>query len=313
MWQGEKVMGHRVWIALAMLTWMSSMAQAAVLVDPSNVIPITLVWNNNAIEISQDFCVQSTSANNPNATGPVIPYNVTAAAPFALASGANLVPSTVRYQDLVTGVITTLAADVSSGDIMTGKAPNCPGGNNGRVIVSYTLNALTSVPPGTYTQSLVLTFSNANPGGPNNRTATLDMTLVIPDTVRVSQLDQINLGTFTNQNISASESLCVFRASGLGYGVTITGSGQTGNFALTNSIDTLPFTVTWNDGTGPAPVEAGVLLGGRVNAFAGNNHCNNGLNNNATLGVLVTTSDVNNNVATSGDFVGTLTILIEMQ
>jgi hypothetical protein len=311
---GSRVMSHRAgWLAAIMMMGMIASVQAAVVLNPNGVIPVTLLWNNNDIQVTQDFCVQSTGANNPNASGPVIPYSVTAAAPFTLASGPNQIPSMVRYQDLVTGIITTLAPNVSTADIMTGKAPNCPGGNNGRVIVSYTLANLTSVPPGTYTQSLVLTFSNSHAGGPNNRTATLEFTLVIPDTVRVSQLDDIDLGSFINQNLSASESLCVFRASGLDYAVRVTGSGPGGSYALTNGIDQLPFAATWNDGSGAEPLQAGVLLAGRINAFTGNNHCNNGASNNATLGVQVTAADVNANVATSGNFSGVLTILIEMQ
>jgi hypothetical protein len=286
---------------------------AAVLVTPRNAIPIALTWNNGTITVTQNFCVQSTGANSPNATTPVIDYSVTAAAPFVLANGANQIPGSVSYRDLVTGVVTPLTAGVTTGDIMTGAPPGCPGGNNGQLTAVYGLSALTSAPPGVYTQSLVVAFSNANPGGPNNRTASLDLTLIIPDTMRISQLNDIDLGMFSGQNLTGQDSLCVFRASGLGYGVTVTGSGAGGSYTLTNGIDQLPFTVTWNDGSGATLVSPGVLLGGRANSFSGNNNCSNGTSNNATIAVTVLASDVSMNVASSGSFSGVLTIFVEMQ
>ena len=286
---------------------------AAVVVTPRNAIPITLTWTNSTITVTQNFCVQSTGANSPNATTPVIDYSVTAAAPFVLANGANQIPASVSYRDLITGVLTPLTAGASTGDVMTGAPPDCPGGNNGQLVVVFDLAALTSVPPGTYTQSLIVTFSNGNPGGPNNRLASLDMTLIIPDTIRISQLNDIDLGVFSGQNLTGQDSLCVYRASGLGYGVTVTGSGAGGSYILSNGIDQLPFTATWNDGAGAVLLTPGVLLGGRANSFSGNNNCSNGASNNATIAVNVLAADVSLNVASSGSFSGVLTIFVEMQ
>ena len=297
------------WVLCAALCF-SGLAQARIDIDPRP-LTLDLVWTGNTITVEQDFCVQSTAGANPQ-NNTIIDYEVTITVPLALTDGANQIPGNFSWVDLRTGVSTPLTAGAGTGVVMTGESQNCPGGNNGRLVVQFPNTAITAVPPGFYTQTFDVTVSN-NGGGRSRFTDNVTMNLNLPDSIRVSQVDDILLGTFNGFDITATESLCVFRASGGNYGVTVTGSGAGGAFELNNGTSVIPFSVSWNDGTGASPLTAGALLSTQVNSVTGTDTCNNGAINNATLGINLLAADVDLFASTPGAHSGTLTILVEMQ
>lgn len=281
-------------------------------VDITPVAPVqNFIWSTGNIVVVQDFCVASTFSPQPQSTD-VIPYRVEVTGPLAVLNGANQVPAVSQWTDLVTSSTTTLAASTPTGYVMTGKLANCPGGNNGRLTLTFTEAAITSVPPGFYQQDFIVIVGNTGNGRAVFQ-AILTVSIDIPDSVRVSQLNDIDLGTFSGLDLNGSDSFCVFRASGLPYAVTLTGSGTGGIFSLTNGATEIPLTVTWNDGVGAVPVSPGVLLSTRVNSFSGNSHCNNGAGNNATIGVGATAATVAASSPTSGSYVGTITMIVELE
>jgi hypothetical protein len=279
-------------------------------VDISPLTPaLTITWTGGNVVLTQDFCVQSTQSPQPNSTD-VIPYRVSVAEPFVLVSGANQIPGTLQWIDQVTSNSTTLASATPTGYVMTGKVAGCPGGDNGRLILTFTEAAITTVPPAVYQQVFTITAENTG-GGRNAHTSELSITVTIPDSVRVSQLNDIDLGLFTGSTLSGSDSLCVFRASGLPYAVTLTGSGG-GAFEVDNGSASIPLQVTWDDGNGAVPALSGVTLTGRANSFSGNSHCNSGASNNATLAVEATAADIAASSPTAGNYSGVIMILIEL-
>ncbi|MFN3714228.1 MAG: hypothetical protein ACK4SX_11250 [Alcanivoracaceae bacterium] len=269
-----------------------------------------VTWAGGNVVLTQDFCVQSTQNPQPAGTD-IIPYRVSVSAPFALVNGANQIAGTLQWVDLVTSTTTTLAPATPTGYVMTGRIANCPGGNNGRLILTFTEAAITGVPPAVYQQAFVVTAENTG-GGRSSHAADLTVTVTIPDTVRISQLDDIDLGLFSGSTLSGSDSLCVFRASGLAYSVTLAGSGAGGAFEVTNGDTPIPLQVSWDDGVGAVPVDANVKLASRANSFSGNTHCNNGAANNAVLAVQATAADVAASNASAGNYFGVITILIEL-
>lgn len=296
-----------IWLLFVLLP---SLAIARIDIDP--VAPVqNFVWSGGDVVVTQAFCVQSTNGPQPANTD-VIPYRVEVAGPLAVLNGANQVAAVAEWTDLVASSTTTLTANTPTGYVMTGKIANCPGGNNGRLTLTFTEAAITSVPPGLYQQGFVVTVSNTG-GGRSTFQATLTVTIDIPDSVRVSQLNDIDLGTFSGLDLNGSDSFCVFRASGLPYAVTLTGSGTAGAFSMTNGVTEIPLTVTWNDGAGAVPASPGVLLTTRVNSFSGNSHCNNGAANNATIAVAATAATVAASSPTSGSYVGTITMIVELE
>ncbi len=274
----------------------------------------TLNWTGADITMTQDFCVQSTAGANP-ANNTVINYAVSATVPFALVSGAQQIPVTLTWVDLRNGTSWPLTSGAITGNVMTGDSANCPGGNNGRLIMFVDSNDIAAVPPGFYTQTFDVTISNAG-GGRSSFANNVTANLTLPDTIAITELNDINLGSYAGVDMSANESMCVFRAGGAAnpnYGVSLTGSGAGGAFTLQRNASIIPYTVTWNDGSGTAAVTPGVLLSARINAFPGSLNCNSGANNNATLGVTVLATDIDTLVTESGNHSGTLTIMVEMQ
>ena len=301
--------GRPVWLLMSLL-----LLPAPVLarIDITPVAPAqNVVWSSGNVVINQPFCVLSTQGPAPTSTD-VIPYRVEVSGPLAVVNGANQVPATAQWTDLVTSASTALAADAPTGYVMTGKIANCPGGDNGRLTLTFAEAAITSVPPGLYQQNFTVTVSNTGQGRTVFRSV-LTVTLDIPDSVRISQLNDIDLGTYTGLDLNGTDSFCVFRASGLPYAVTLTGSGTGGMFSLTNGVTEIPLTVSWNDGSGAVPVASGVLLTTRVNSFSGNSHCNNGAANNATIAVAATAATVAASAPTSGSYVGTITMTVELE
>lgn len=288
----------------------SSFAVARVDIDPRPV-NITLNWVGNDVQVSQDFCVLSTQGANPQ-NNTVIPYQVTAIGTLALVNGANQIPVSLAWQDLAGGGSTPLAAGVGTGMIMTGATANCPGGNNGRLLITVLNSDITAVVPGAYTATFDIEVSN-NGGGRKQFADPVTLDLVLPDSIMVSQLDDIDLGTFSGVDLVASESLCVYRASGGLYGVTVTGSGAGGAFQLVNNTSVLDYQVSWSDGVTTSALAAGVLLSGQGNSVSGDTSCANGTANNATLTVTLPAASVDTAVTESGLHTGVLTILVEMQ
>lgn len=272
----------------------------------------TATWNGGDVSRSFDFCVLSTQEAQPTGTTPV-PYAVSAAAPFNLDSGAATVPVTLIWRDLTNGNTRTLAPDTATNEDFTGAPPGCPGGNNGQLEISITEADLASVGPGTYSQTFDLQVTNSG-GGKKQANFSVDLDLTLPEAVQITQVDDINLGTFDGVNdINAVDTLCVYRNSGGAYGVTVTGSGNGGAFTVENSGSVIPFSVTWNDGNGAQPVSPGNLIGGLGNSYVGDSSCAGGANNNAILGVQVLANDILGAATTTGTHTGILTIMVEIQ
>lgn len=270
------------------------------------------LWNGGDIDVAVEGCVQSTSAGGPNG-GTVLPYEVVVATPFFLQSGVNnQIPAVLEWTDLTNGSVVPLVFNTSTGQIFTGSLDQtCGGGNNYRFRVRVAAAQIYAVPPGLYTQTFIATVSNAGQG-PNNRPLNVTINLTLPDSIRVSQLNDIDLGMYTGTDKLATESLCVFRSSGGTYAVTATGSGAGGAYLLQNGASTIPFTVSWDDGTGPAQMTPGVPLPGRQGSFMQSDTCNNGANNNASVLLSVLAADMDA-APVSGQHSGVITITVGME
>lgn len=307
-------MAQRLVICLFMLL-MSQSAMAAMFLDPRNANE-TVIWSGGDLTRTFDFCASSVLEPRPNGTT-VIPYAITAevngAAPFTLESGAGSIPVSLSWQDLVLSNSENLAPAVTTAEEFTGALRGCPGGNNGRLVLTIAEADIAAAAPDTYTQTFDITASNSG-GGRNNPTASVTFDLTVPDSIQLTQVNDINLGVFDGINdMTGSDSLCVYRRGGGQYGVTITGSGNGGAFTLSNGASTLPYSVTWDDGGGAQAVTSGVLLSGLANTYTAGPDCSGGALNNAILGVQVLATDIAAAATGVGTHTGTLTITVEMQ
>ena len=298
--------------ALAAALWLCLLAGPAVaVVDITpRVTTATLTWDGNDIVYTQDYCVESTE--EPQG-GAIIDYRVTAESPTSLTDGIEQIPATIEWEDLQTGNVVELDPDIATGYDFTGAEQDCPGGNNARIMLTFTQADISSVGPGVYDNRFSIEVANQGRGR-NSRDGRIDLDLTIEDSIRISQLNDIDLGTFDGQtDLQGSDTLCVFRASGEDYALTITGDGGGGDFILASNDSEIPISVRWDDGTGAVEVDPGVLLADRTNSFSANQDCDGGAANNATLEVFAPAADVQDNATELGPHVGVLTIMVEMQ
>lgn len=302
---------------LFLLVCLAGNALAAKRIDPRGPT-LNATWAAGNVNATFNFCVGSTDSNNAN-TPPVMDYSVRASiggtgAAFTIASGANTIPVSLVWRDLVDNIDYPLAPLTYVPSFpLTGDLRNCP---------TYTFNAqmrvfiaeadLAGKPPGTYTRVFTIEVENARGGGGPDNT-TLTVSVVIPDSIAVTNIDDIVFGAWDGtSNMTVNESLCVYRAGGPTYGVTLTGSGAGGAFSVALGPSVVPLQVSWNDGAGAVTATPGAQLALRTNAFQTNAWCNSGAANNATLGVTALAADIAA-ATSSGLYTGMITITVVIQ
>jgi hypothetical protein len=274
---------------------------------------LTLNWTGGDIVQAVDYCVLSILENQPTGTTR-IDYDVTVSiggtgAPYTLASGANTVPLTFVWRDLVAGVDYPLAPNTTTPEVLEGATNGCPTGNNGRLTLTIAAADLAAVVPGTYARTFDVVVTHSNKGR-KTRAGTLTVNVTIPSVLQLSGLQDIALGMWDGLNdMAGADSMCIYINSAGLYSVTATGSGPGGAFAVSNAGQNLAMTVTWNDGTGAVALAPGVTLANRANSNSASPSCSSHAADNGTLGVLVTAATLNASPIT-GNFAGTITLTV---
>ena len=98
--------------------------------------------------------------------------------------------------------------------------------------------------------------------GPTS-TGTLDISLKIDNKLKVSNLDAIDMGTFSGTAMTGTDDLCVYFNQGGAYQVTVDSNDVPGTFELENAGTTIPYTLQWDDGVaGLQALTAGTALTG---------------------------------------------------
>ncbi len=165
------------------------------------------------------------------------------------------------------------------------------------------------------TSLLVLSMSSAAvmaaTQGSLDTTSTGDLLieLDIDDLVRVNNLNDIDLGTFTGAagDLSGSDNFCIYRNGTGNYNITMTGSGTASAFTLTDGSNTLPYSVSFTNGSANA-ITSGNSLAAQAGAFTANDNCNSGVNDNVSVSVTVANSDLSS--VPAGSYSGTLTMVV---
>lgn len=140
-------------------------------------------------------------------------------------------------------------------------------------------------------------------------TGDLEITLDIDSLVRVSNLNDIDLGTFAGgaADLSGSDNFCIYRNGAGNYNITMTGSGAASAFTLTDGTNTIPYSVSFTNG-GANAMATGTALTAQAGAFTANDTCNSGANDNVSVAVTVANSDLASAPASS--YTGTLTMVV---
>ncbi len=129
----------------------------------------------------------------------------------------------------------------------------------------------------------------------------------IHDRIKISNLRDIS-GTFDGVNdFVGSSPVCVYRNGSGVYSVVARGGGSGGAFELSDSVNRLPFVVSFDDGSGPQPVSPGRVLSQRRGADRTSPICEN-TGNNGEVSVRISARTLSSVPAST--YAGVLTLIV---
>ncbi len=146
-----------------------------------------------------------------------------------------------------------------------------------------------------------------------NSTGSLDITVDINSLVQVTNLTDLGLGTFNGggTDLSATDTFCVYRNGAGTFDITMSGSGAANAFTLTDSTNTIPYSVDFTNipAAATTAMTTGVLLGGQQNANTSSTTCS-GAGDSDNVSVTVTVTSANLAASPAGAYGGTLTMVV---
>ncbi len=154
---------------------------------------------------------------------------------------------------------------------------------------------------------LATTAFAATDGTPGfTSTGTVDISITVDDEVRISNMVDIQLGTFAGADASDSTGACIYRNSAPTYQITASGSGAANAVTLTDGTNSVAYSVTYSDGSAPDSMTSGLALTGQAGADVDVACGNTG--DNATVAVTVAAADAA--ALPAGAYTGTLTLVV---
>jgi len=135
----------------------------------------------------------------------------------------------------------------------------------------------------------------------------LNINLTILDEVRISNLEDIDLGIFAGADLSGTSPACVFRSGTGNYEITAEGDGNGGAFELSDGTNDVVYTVTYDDGAGAENMTSGTVLPGQTGGDPGSDICDN-TGNNGTIEVTVEADAMA--ALPAGAYAGVLTLTV---
>jgi hypothetical protein len=265
--------------------------------------------NNAGLVI--EFCVRSETS-----TGTSTPYQVkisdstTPGSPYTLKSpGLNDLPVKFEFSELPNNIYEQLNPNTYTAQNKNGNS-SCNGAaiDNAALRLTILNSDLIAATAGTYSNIFSVTIKGGNVGS-ETKTAALRVRLIINPYMKISDLNDINFPFFDHINpLIASDRICIYRNNPGNYSVNARGSGTNFAFTLTNGINLLPYTLTWNDSSTTAALTANSTLLNRTNVFRNNLTCDFGTNDNATIQLTISVANIN--AVPQSIYTGTLTLII---
>lgn len=152
---------------------------------------------------------------------------------------------------------------------------------------------------------VILAATQGNEGATS--IGSLNLIVGVGDKVRISGLSDIS-GTFNGTNdIVGNSAACIYRNGTGNYSIRAEGSGQNGSFVIASGSTTVPYQVSFNDGSGLVAMSSGVDLIGRTGADRFSPSCaTNG--NTASVAVTIAATDLAQ--VPGANYSGTLTLVV---
>ncbi len=138
-------------------------------------------------------------------------------------------------------------------------------------------------------------------------TGTIDINLDIDPLVMVSNLGDINLGTYSGAgNLTGTDTFCVYRNGAGNYNITMNGSGAADAYLLNDGgTNNLAYTVSFTNGSANAMTTL-TPLAAQTGANTTSTNC--GGTDNVSVGVTVANAALA--AAPAGTYTGSLTIIV---
>ena len=170
-----------------------------------------------------------------------------------------------------------------------------------KIIVAITLTLLTM-------QAQAVVQGTLNP----TSTGSFDVTVTIPNEVRITGLADVDFGTYpATGNLDSNYDLCIYsNMPGATYDITASGDGAGSAFTIAYLANTIPYVVNWNDTTGTvgkSQLTATVSVP-QTGANQQTTDCSVG-GDSANLEIEINGADISGKP--NGTYTGTLTLLIE--
>ncbi len=217
----------------------------------------------------------------------------------------------LEHRDIKDGnTWTTLVDDVFDSHTHDGQFENCNNGDNSQLRISVNESELEQARAGTYRLRLTMTGQGGSSGTALD-SDNFRAQIKVANIVRVSSVNDVNLGYYNSVDIQREETFCVYsNNNNASYEISVSSPNQDvgGQFYLKNVSDTasVPYALSFND---EALGGAGALVGLAAIAGNGNNSsstCSGADNAKLTIDVLAADMDG----VVSDDYSDTLTILV---
>lgn len=260
---------------------------------------------SGAAVIEQDVCVESWAGRTRDWSATLTDLSgASSGSSFRIASvsGAGTLGLGVRLRQLPGGGVDTLEPGVSTPEDLAGADQGCPDGPNARLEVRIEAAEFEAATAGSFEGSFEFEAS-----GRGQDAATFSIRAQVPDLVRISGLNDIDLGSFPGSgDMVGEDGLCVYRNDpSARYDLSARGEGAAMDFTMDQGGTTLPFEVEYDDGGGFAPLQPGqdISAEGADTSAVG---C--GGTANARVRVRVREGDLL--AADTGSYAGTLTLTV---
>ncbi len=147
--------------------------------------------------------------------------------------------------------------------------------------------------------------SQGNLGRSSN--GSVDIRAHIPGLIKISNLDDIDLGTWSGSgDLVGSDENCVWSTT-RGYNLTASGSGAGNAFTITDGANDIAYSVAWDD---TDSTDQAVTVGTALSAQVTNAVSVNCAARGDTANVAVTISEADMAAAPAGTYNGTLTLIV---
>ncbi|MFC6634821.1 hypothetical protein [Microbulbifer taiwanensis] len=215
------------------------------------------------------------------------------------------------------GSFVTLRPNETSGDVTSRQngAVRCNDSDAAATIrIDISAATLASASAGTYAATFRIDawqFDDDGSRYPSSGPIYQSFTVTLPELVQITNLDNIDLGSFDGvSDIIEGDDICIFRNGFGNFRIKANGGPGDGDpFLLSNGTSQIPYQVALKDDSMPDPISVteAQWLGGLMGH--GSKDCGGGNNTNASVQVTTLASDMA--TATSGSYLGTLYLTVE--